>query len=197
MIHAPAPQRKLIIITGHLAAGKSTFARLLSSELAIPCLVKDDFKSALCAGVEPSGRADSSRFSAITFDAMLYVAERLIETDHPLIIEGNFVPHGVKETDEAGAIKALLEKYRCPSLTFKFVGDTGILHGRFIERDKTPGRGRANVLGYEPSFDEFDLVCRQLGGFDLGEDCVTVDGTDFGRLDFRPHIEAAQDFIHK
>jgi hypothetical protein len=49
---------------------------------------------------------------------MMYVAERLLETGFPFIIEGNFVPAGLKETDEAGVIKALIQKYGYQSLTF-------------------------------------------------------------------------------
>ena len=84
--------RKIIVITGYLASGKSTFARLLSSELNIPCFIKDTFKSAICASIDVNNRGESSRFSAVTFDAMIYVAERLIETGVPAVIEGNFVP---------------------------------------------------------------------------------------------------------
>ncbi|MCL2055986.1 MAG: ATP-binding protein [Oscillospiraceae bacterium] len=185
----------IIIITGYLAAGKSTFARRLSEAISVPCIVKDTFKNALCASVDVDSREESSRFSAVTFDAMMYVAERHIETGCPIIIEGNFVPYGVKKTDEAGVIKALIEKYNCRSLTFKFVGGTRILHKRFIERDILPERGQANMMGYEPSYDEFDLWCRNLDGFDLKDSIVMVDTTDFGMVNFEKHIETAREFL--
>ena len=89
--------RKIIVITGYLASGKSTFARLLSSELNIPCFIKDTFKSALCASIDVNSREVSSRFSAVTFNAMIYVTERLIQTGVPVAIEGNFVPIGIKK----------------------------------------------------------------------------------------------------
>lgn len=59
---------------------------------------------------------------------MMYVMERMFETDSPIIIEGNFVPSGVKKVDEAGVIKQLVDQYGYTSLTFKFIGDTKVLH---------------------------------------------------------------------
>ena len=189
--------RKIIVIAGYLAAGKSTFARRLSAELKIPCLIKDTFKSALCASVDINNREDSSRFSAVTFDAMLYVTERLIEVGTPVILEGNFVPKGLKRIDEAGAIKTLIDKNNCDPLTFKFTGDTAILHNRFVKRDITPERGHANMLFYEPSLAEFDTWCHNLDPFDIGGEVVEVNGTDFHLTDFERHVETARMFLKR
>jgi predicted kinase len=89
--------KKIIIIEGYLASGKSTFAIRLSRAINVPYLVKDTFKSALCTNVPLNSREESSRFSVVTFNAMMYVTERLIETGYPVIIEGNFVPAGIKK----------------------------------------------------------------------------------------------------
>ena len=187
----------IIIITGYLAAGKSTFARRLSEVINVPCIVKDTFKSALCASIDVDSREESSRFSAVTFDAMMYVAERHIETGCPIIIEGNFVPYGIKKTDEAGVLKALIDKYNCRSLTFKFIGDTQILHRRYIERDKLPERGKVNAMLGEIPHNDFDRFCHNLDGFNIGGEVIEVDTTDFGNVNFEQHIETARAFLRR
>lgn len=68
--------KKVIIIEGYLASGKSTFALQLSKQINVPYLVKDTFKIALCEKVSITNRDESSIFSAVTFDAMMYVMER-------------------------------------------------------------------------------------------------------------------------
>jgi len=88
--------KRIIVVEGYLASGKSTFARQLSNVAKVPYLIKDTFKIALCQNITVVGRDESSRFSLVTFDAMMYVMERLFESGYPLIIEGNFVPLGVK-----------------------------------------------------------------------------------------------------
>jgi len=187
--------RKVIVIQGYLASGKSTFARLLSNSLGIPCFVKDTFKTALCAGVEINSREDSSRFSAVTFNAMMYASERLMESGYPLIIEGNFVPAGIKPVDESGVIKALIVKHSYNPLTFKFMGDTHILHKRFVDREGSDERGQANKMFSEVKYDDFNQWCQNLDRFYAGGEVINVDTTDFSKVDFLRLIDTARHFI--
>ena len=187
--------KKMIIIEGYLASGKSTFARRLSREINVPYFVKDTFKIALCDSVKITNWEESSRFSAVTFDAMMYVTERLMETGYPIIIEGNFAPLGIKKVDEAGVIKALIDKYSIQTLTYKFVGDTRILHKRYIKRDKLPERGQVNAMVGDIPYDDFNRYCHNLDTFDVGLEIIKINTTDFFKVDFDSYIEAARLFI--
>ena len=186
---------KIIIITGYLAAGKSTFARRLSETVSVPCIIKDTFKIALCESVSTVSREETSRFSAVTFDGIIYVTERLLETGQSIIIEGNFVPAGIKNKDEAGTIKALIDKYNCQSLTYKFVGDTRILHERFVEREKLPERGQVNKFHDDVLYDVFDKWCSNLDAFNVGGKTIQIDTTNFEKVDFNSYIKTACDFF--
>ena len=187
--------KKIIIIEGYLASGKSTFALQLSKLINVPYLIKDTFKIALCKNVFVTNRDESRLFSAVTFDAMMYVTERMFETGNPIIIEGNFVPAGIKKVDEAGLIKTLICKYDYTPLTFKFSGDTQILYKRFIEREKTAERGQVNKIGVEISYDDFDKWCHDLDNFDVGGKVVKIDTTDFATVDFNKYFECARQFM--
>ena len=187
--------KKIIIVEGYLASGKSAFALQLSKEICVPYFIKDTFKTALCNSISIADRNESSVFSAVTFDAMLYVTERMFETGYPLILEGNFVPAGVKKVDESGAIKQLIHKYDYTPLTFKFVGDTHVLYNRFMEREKTPERGAANKIGFDISYDVFNKWCHNLDSFNVGGEIVPVDTTDFSIVNFHDYFERARCFI--
>lgn len=187
--------KKLILVTGYMASGKSTFVRRLSKEVNVPYLMKDTFKIALCQSLTIANREESSQFSAVTFDGMMYVAQRLFETGSPLILEGNFVPAGVKKVDEAGTIRQLAGRYGYETLTFKFTGDPRILHERFVQREQTDERGAANKIGEEVPFATFDGWCHALDSFDIGGRTVRVDTTDFAKTDFDGCIELAQKFL--
>lgn len=189
-------KNKLIVIQGYLASGKSTFARRLSNALGVPCFVKDTFKSALCESISLENREESSRFSAVTFDGMLYITERMLETGQPLILEGNFTPAGAKKKDEAGALRELLRRYGCPSLTFRFTGNTHVLYERFTAREKSPERGKANTMMISFSQEDFDGWCRNLDGFSLEGETVDIDTTDFSAVDFEQHIALARQFLN-
>lgn len=188
--------KKIIIIEGYLASGKSTFAQQLSRAVNVPCFIKDTFKSALCKNISIANREESSLFSAVTFDAMMYVAERFFETGSPIILEGNFVPGGVKKVDEAGEIRQMADRYGYVPLTFQFVGDTQVLYKRFIDREKTDERGLANKIGMDVPYDTFDRWCHNFDGFYVGGEIIQVDTTDFAGVDFHAYIEAAGRFIN-
>lgn len=187
--------KKIIIVEGYLASGKSTFALQLSKHINVPYLIKDTFKIALCERISIANRNESSLFSAVTFDAMMYVTERMFETGCPIIIEGNFVPAGVKKVDEAGVIKQLIDKYGYASLTFKFTGDTQVLHKRFVEREETLERGQANKIGSDVSYDKFNEWCHSLDNFDVGGEIVRVDTSDFDTVDYDSYFEISRQFI--
>lgn len=189
--------KKIIIIEGYLASGKSTFALQLSKALNIPYLIKDTFKIALCKNISVVNRIESSIFSTVTFDGMMYVTERMLETNTPVIIEGNFVPAGVKKIDEAGAIKRLVAKYNYTSLDFKFMGNTMVLHQRFLQREKTAERGEVNKIGMDVSYDTFNQWCHNLDDFDIGGKTIRVDTTDFFNVDFNTFIKSTKEFMGK
>ncbi len=188
---------KIIIIEGYLASGKSTFARKLSKETKIPCFIKDTFKIALCKSAGLLSREESSRFSAVTFDGIMYAAERLVETGNFVIIEGNFTPAGVKKTNEAGEIRRLIQKYDCLPLTFKFMGSTRILFQRFVNREGSPERGQANTMQIPFSYDDFSVWCHNLDNFDVGGEIVRVDTTNFDTVDFDKHMAIARKFLQE
>lgn len=186
---------RLILVAGYLAAGKSTFARALGRELCLPCFVKDTFKIALCQSLAVESRAESSRFSAVTFDAMLYAAQRLLEAGCPVILEGNFVPGGVKPVNEAEALARLAEQYHAPVLTFQFRGNTRVLYRRFVERETAADRGRVNTIGYTPAWEEFDRWCHNLDGFSVPGEEIFVDTGDFTQLEYLPLYAKVRHFL--
>lgn len=190
-------KKTMIIIEGYLASGKSTFALRLSKSLNIPYLVKDTFKIALCNSISVANRTESSVFSAVTFDGMMYVTERMLETNAPIIIEGNFVPAGVKKVDEAREIKRLIDKYNYAALDFKFVGDTRVLHQRFLEREKTSERGEVNKIGEDVPYVTFNQWCHNLDDFNVGGETIRIDTTNFSNVNFDAYIKLAKEFMDK
>ena len=188
--------KKIIIIAGYLASGKSTFALRLSKKINVPYFIKDTFKSAICTSIPITNREDGRRFSAATFDAIAYVTERFMETGYPLIIEGNFVMGGYMKLNEGEVIKSLIEKYNYQSLTYIFWGDTYVLCDRFNEREKTPVRGQANQVFTELSYEDCEKWLPSLGDFTVGGRIIEVDTTDFNKIDYDGLVYEAHEFIN-
>ena len=188
-------KRRIVVIQGCLAAGKSVFARRLGQVSGVPCLTKDGFKAALCGHTSLADRAESSRFSAAAFDGMMYTAEQLMAAGWPVILEGNFVPAGVKAVDEAGTIRALVRQYGYLPLTFRFSGDTRVLYRRFLDREAGGEREEANRLGFVPDYAVFEGWCRGLDGFAIGGAVLFADTTDFAAAGLEDLLQAGRRFL--
>ncbi|MCL2573810.1 MAG: ATP-binding protein [Defluviitaleaceae bacterium] len=190
--------RKIILIAGYSAAGKTTFAERLSQDLSIPYFSKDMVKIALNRSFPVNNRADSKQLSAIAFDTMAFNAERFMETRQPLVLEANFVMkknhNGIKEGD---ALRELIARYNYQPLTYLFLGDLAVLYERFMTRDVLPERGIANKMWGEFTFEDYKKFCQHFGEFDIGGEIVKIDATNLGGVDFCKYIEIANKFLKR
>jgi dephospho-CoA kinase len=182
--------KKIIIITGYVAAGKTTFSQQLSVDLGIPCINKDYIAVELGKTIEKNNRDDGKRISATAINMLMFIIEILMKNNLPLIIEGN-LKHPNEET-----LKALLKKYDYGSLTYVFTGDLKILHKRFIERDNSPERDRLNKInGLLDDFTVFEQTIKSLGDFSVGDQIIKIDTTDFSKIDFKYYAKIGYSFI--
>jgi dephospho-CoA kinase len=183
--------KKLIIITGYVAGGKTTFSLKLSKELNIPCFNKDLIKIELGKKIDVNNREDSKLLSETSFNIMMYILENFMKVGQPLIIESNF-----GYTNGAN-IKELLGKYNYQSLTYLFTGDLKIIHKRFVERDKSPERDKVNrINGLLDEYSVFESSIKPLGEFNIGDKIIKIDTTDFSKINFDKYIKESYDFIY-
>ena len=82
----------VVLITGHPATGKTTFARYLAKTLAVPTLCKDDFKEILYDTLGWSTVEWSMQLSVATWELLYRYVDILLKarTDH--VVEANFDP---------------------------------------------------------------------------------------------------------
>ena len=119
---------KLIIITGDLAAGKSTLAASLSEELNVPYLIKDTLKEIACDEIGYATREENRALSVVAVKDMFYFFNQSALVGNDLILEANF------REDELMTIKALVEQYSYQVILLVLTGDDALLYQRFLDR---------------------------------------------------------------
>ena len=190
--------KKIILVAGYSAAGKTTFAARLSKELSIPYLSKDQVKIALNRSFPVNNREDSKRLSAIAFDAMLFTTERFMEVCKPIILEANFVMkenhNGLKEGE---ALRSLITQYGYQALTYIFLGELPVLYERFAKRDVLPERGVANMMWGNFSYEDYLKGNMHLSEFNVGGKIIQIDTTDFETANFDENIKIAYRFMEE
>lgn len=120
--------RNLIIITGDLAAGKSTLAQGLSVELGIPCIIKDALKEIACDAIGYETREENRALSISAVNSMIYFFHQTAEVGGDLILEANF------RSEEILSIKEITDEYDYNVVLISLTGDINLLYQRFLDR---------------------------------------------------------------
>ncbi len=120
--------KKLILILGDLASGKSTMADILSKKYSIPALKKDTVKEILGDTIGFTDREENLRLSRATFEILLHAFDRISLAGGDLILESNF------RESELDRLIALAEERGYSTLSLLLTADTEILYRRYLER---------------------------------------------------------------
>ena len=179
--------KKLILIAGHSAAGKSTFARRLSQFLVIPCFSKDTVKEAMADGFGSDSELLQTKGSAAAIGLMLHIAECFLQNGKICILESNFFP------PQNERIEKLLVKYEAACLTFLFDGDMEVLYERYNKREaerhwvhKFIGQSKDRFIN--------GATKAGVGDFSVGE-TIKIDVTDFNKIDYDKLFTLASQFV--
>ena len=179
--------RKLIIISGDLAAGKSTLAASLSAELNIPYLTKDSLKEIACDAIGYSTREENRQLSISAVNSMIYFFKQSALVGDDLILEANF------RHEEIANIKLIADEYSYDVLLLCLYGDINLLYQRFL--DRLPGRHIAHrSLNLDVSLDKFAYYIDDIRKEDLIYPPFTI---DMSELDEDEVVEQALDIIHQ
>ena len=117
--------RKVILIGGVLAAGKSTYSLILKEKFNITVINKDILKEILGDNIYVSNREENKKLSIICFDLMKYLLEA---NKTNIVLECNFKDYELIE------LKEICSKLNYQVLSLVFDADNTILHKRFLER---------------------------------------------------------------
>ena len=126
--------KKLIIITGDLATGKSTFADILGQKYQIPVFHKDAVKEVLSETFPFKDRAENLKLSKATIDIMKHTFIASAQAGTNVILEANYHEEQIEEVFE------LAEKYGYSCLTIMLEGNIDILYERYLNRMKNENR---------------------------------------------------------
>ena len=120
--------KKLLLITGDLATGKSTFAGQLARRYGVHVFYKDTFKEILGDTIGFSDREGNLKLSVASAALMRMVFSEFCRLDRDLILESNF------RQAELELLQGIAQEHGYEVLTVALRRDLQILHGRFLHR---------------------------------------------------------------
>lgn len=144
---------KLILITGDLATGKSTFARGLAHRYQTNVFCKDVFKEILGDTIGFSNREENLKLSVASAALMRMILSEFCQLNKNLILESNF------RQAELDMLHEIAQENGYAVLTLRLQGDLHILHQRFLHRLHHENRHPVHACG---GFEDFDAFCNYV-----------------------------------
>lgn len=184
--------KNLIIITGQLAAGKTSYGKKKSEALKVPFYSKDSIKEILfdSFATRNADYETKRKIGASSYSVFYYIIEEQMKVGKSIIAESNFVKEAIP------IIKNLIEKYDYKCITIRFKGDLHILHERFIKREYSNERHNGLVAnGMFDDFENFEKTSVKAKEFKINDDEILVDTTDFSKVDFNKIIKDIQKYM--
>jgi predicted kinase len=175
-----------LIVSGLPCAGKTSIAERLAVELKLPLITKDGIKELLFTTLGWKDREWSKQLSRASIELLLYFAEIQLAAGNSLIIECNFQPDLA-----APRLRDMQAKYGAVFYQIFCRAEADTLYQRFKARTGTRHPGHVD----EQYLAEFQSVLDRTQQEALNLSCpvVTLDTTDFQKVDFPALVKAVHD----
>ena len=161
--------KKLILIGGVLAGGKSTFSHLVGERFGITVINKDRLKEILGDNIPTANREENKKLSVISFELMMYLAGC---EGNVLVLESNFKDYELAE------LRAFASEKGIDVLSIFLDGDDATLHARFNKR-LSENRHPVHKSQDFTRIEDFTATLDELRLAVYPGELVRVDCTDF------------------
>ena len=135
--------RRLLLISGDLATGKSTFAEILSQRYGVAVMYKDKIKEVLGDTIGFANREENKRLSVATMAIMTYGFSELAVLHKSAILEANF------KADEMKRLHEIATQNGYEVLTLVLSADMEIIYKRFVNRIENENRHAVHISGFD------------------------------------------------
>lgn len=165
--------KNLLLITGDIATGKSTFAQILSQRYNVNLFFKDSTKEVLGDTIGFKDRNENKKLSIASVNLMFFIFNEFAKLNKSLILESNF------NGEELETIYKLADKNGYNVLTIALYGSVEILHKRYINRKNNQNRHHVHLSTSIENFDEFKKCSDYIQNIKLPSDSMIINADSF------------------
>lgn len=165
--------RKLLLIMGDLATGKSTFAKILSQRYRVNMFGKDTIKEVLGDTIGFADREENLKLSKATIELMMFMFSEFAKLDKSIILESNF------HAGELERLHEVAEMYGYEVLTLVLRGDQEILHRRYLHRMQKENRHPVHLSTTFDIYDDFKDYIEKSRSEKIPGNILHINANDF------------------
>jgi predicted kinase len=165
--------KKLLLVTGDLAAGKSSFANILSKRYDMNVFFKDSIKEVLGNTIGFSNREENKKLSKAAMELIFFIFSEFGKLNKNLILESNF------HTSELERLHEIAYEINYQVFTLVLRGDVQILYKRYINRMQNENRHPVHLSTTLDVFDDFRSCTEYLRSEKIPGNTVYINANDF------------------
>lgn len=165
--------RKLLLIMGDLAAGKSTFANILSQRYKVALFSKDTIKEILGDTIGFSNREENLKLSHAAVELMIFFFSQMAKLNKNLILESNF------HTSELERLHTLARENGYEVLTLVIRGNVEIMYKRYMNRKNHENRHPVHLSTTLDVYEDFKKCAEQAQKEVIPGKILTICADDF------------------
>lgn len=165
--------KKLLLITGDIAAGKSTFSKILSDRYHIAAFQKDSIKEILGDTIGFHDREENLRLSDATMGLFYHIFAAVAVTGSSLILEANFHEQELRRLHE------IAKENRYAVCTLVLRGEPEVLYQRYVNRMKYENRHPVHLSTTLDVKEDFMRCAEWIRNEKVIGDTIEVDAADF------------------
>ena len=181
--------KKLLLIMGDLATGKSTFANILSKRYDTNVFFKDSIKEVLGDTIGFSNREENKKLSNATMELMFFIFSEFEKLNKNLILESNF------HTIELGRLHKLAFENNYEVLTLVLRGDVEILYKRYLNRMHNENRHPVHLSTTLDVFEDFKGYTGYLRTEEILGNTMYINADDFSYQTDKKILEKIDEFM--
>lgn len=164
---------KLLLITGDLATGKSTFSDILSKRYDTVVFMKDTIKEVLGDTIGFENREENLKLSKATMELMIFAFLEFAKLNKNIILEANFHKEDLKRLHE------LADAYNYEIMVLVLRADVNILHKRYLNRIYNENRHPVHLSTTFDVFEDFKKYVEMSRNEEITGNVLKIDANDF------------------
>ena len=165
--------KKLLLVTGDIAAGKSTFSSILAQRYGAAVFQKDTIKEILGDYIGFRSREENKVLSNTTIEIMCHIFSRMAATGSDAILEANF--HG----DELEKLHSIARESQYDVFTLVLRGNTDVLYDRYMHRMGEENRHPVHLSTTFDIKEDFVKAAELARDERVMGDALVIEATDF------------------
>ena len=165
--------KRLLLITGDIAAGKTTFSNQLAQRYSVAVFQKDTIKEILGDNIGFRDREENRKLSNAAVQLMAHLFWQIAQTGSDLILEANF--HG----SELEQLHELANRMQYRVLTLVLRGGAEVLDGRYLHRRRDENRHPVHLSTTLDVREDFISTAQLIRSEKIVGEALWIDACDF------------------